>query len=65
MKGIPVSRCQPTVDSAPATRAVLGDDSPTMVHTMSMNARRASEWTIHGERVVDDTRHAVLSIAEV
>jgi len=36
-----------------------------MVHTMSMNARRASEWTIHGERVVDDTRRAVLSIAEV
>jgi 8-oxo-dGTP pyrophosphatase MutT (NUDIX family) len=27
--------------------------------------RRASEWTIHGERVVDDTRRAVLSIADV
>jgi 8-oxo-dGTP pyrophosphatase MutT (NUDIX family) len=28
-------------------------------------ARRASEWTIHGERVVDDSRRAVLSIADV
>jgi 8-oxo-dGTP pyrophosphatase MutT (NUDIX family) len=27
--------------------------------------RRASEWTIHGERIVDDTRRAVLSIADV
>jgi 8-oxo-dGTP pyrophosphatase MutT (NUDIX family) len=27
--------------------------------------KRASEWTIHGERVVDDTRRAVLSIADV
>lgn len=26
---------------------------------------RASEWTIHGERVVDDGRRAVLSIADV
>lgn len=26
---------------------------------------RASEWTIHGERVVDDSRRAVLSIADV
>lgn len=25
----------------------------------------ASEWTIHGERIVDDTRRATLSIAEV
>jgi 8-oxo-dGTP pyrophosphatase MutT (NUDIX family) len=32
---------------------------------MSTEARRASEWTIHGERVVDDTRRAVLSIAHV
>jgi 8-oxo-dGTP pyrophosphatase MutT (NUDIX family) len=32
---------------------------------MSTEARRASEWTIHGERVVDDTRRAVLSIADV
>jgi len=32
---------------------------------MSANARRASEWTIHGERVIDDTRRAVLSIADV
>nr|MDT0658704.1 NUDIX hydrolase [Micromonospora sp. DSM 115978] len=28
-------------------------------------ARRASEWTIHDERVVDDTRRAALSIADV
>lgn len=27
--------------------------------------RRASEWVIHGERVVDDSRRAVLSIADV
>lgn len=32
---------------------------------MTEDARRASEWIIHGERVVDDTRKAVLSIAEV
>jgi 8-oxo-dGTP pyrophosphatase MutT (NUDIX family) len=32
---------------------------------MSGDAKRASEWTIHGERVVDDTRRAVLSIADV
>ncbi|WP_433293739.1 NUDIX hydrolase [Actinoplanes sp. CA-030573] len=32
---------------------------------MTTEPRRASEWTIHGERVVDDTRRAVLSIADV
>jgi hypothetical protein len=32
---------------------------------MNNEARRLSGWTIHGERVVDDTRHAVLSIADV
>lgn len=32
---------------------------------MNGDAKRASEWTIHGERVVDDTRRSVLSIAEV
>jgi 8-oxo-dGTP pyrophosphatase MutT (NUDIX family) len=32
---------------------------------MNTDARRASEWTIHGERVVDDTRRAVLSVADV
>ncbi|MBM0227264.1 MULTISPECIES: NUDIX hydrolase [Micromonospora] len=32
---------------------------------MTTDARRAGEWTIHGERVVDDTRRAVLSIADV
>ncbi|MBT8228609.1 MAG: NUDIX hydrolase, partial [Dactylosporangium sp.] len=32
---------------------------------MGTQARRASEWTIHGERIVDDTRRAVLSIADV
>src|SRR5262245_44433219 len=26
---------------------------------------RASEWTIHGERIVDDSRRSVLSIADV
>jgi 8-oxo-dGTP pyrophosphatase MutT (NUDIX family) len=32
---------------------------------MNAEPRRASEWTIHGERIVDDTRRAVLSIADV
>jgi 8-oxo-dGTP pyrophosphatase MutT (NUDIX family) len=32
---------------------------------MGSEARRASEWTIHGERVIDDTRRAVLSVASV
>jgi len=32
---------------------------------MDIGARRASEWIIHGERIVDDTRRAVLSIADV
>lgn len=32
---------------------------------MTAGQRRASEWTIHGERIVDNTRRAVLSIAEV
>jgi len=32
---------------------------------MSADRRQASVWTIHGERVVDDTRRAVLSIADV
>jgi 8-oxo-dGTP pyrophosphatase MutT (NUDIX family) len=32
---------------------------------MSADGRRASEWKIHGERVIDDTRRAVLSIADV
>jgi len=27
--------------------------------------KRPSEWTIHGERIVDDSRRAVLSIADV
>lgn len=32
---------------------------------MGTEARSASEWTIHGERIVDDSRRAVLSIADV
>lgn len=32
---------------------------------MQLSGRRASEWTIHGERVVDDTRRSTLSIADV
>jgi 8-oxo-dGTP pyrophosphatase MutT (NUDIX family) len=32
---------------------------------MNAEPKRASEWTIHGEHVVDDTRRAVLSIADV
>ena len=32
---------------------------------MNADAKRASEWTIHGERVIDDSRRAVLSIADV
>ena len=37
----------------------------TKVRRMSTEPKRASEWTIHGERVLDDTRRAVLSIADV
>lgn len=32
---------------------------------MSEDPRQASVWTVHGERVIDDTRRAVLSIADV
>ena len=32
---------------------------------MGVEPKRASEWTIHGERILDDTRKAVLSIADV
>jgi hypothetical protein len=32
---------------------------------MAAKPKRASEWTIHAEHVVDDTRRAVLSIADV
>src|SRR2546421_29024 len=32
---------------------------------MSAHPTQASEWTIHGERIIDDTRRAVLSIADV
>jgi len=32
---------------------------------MGGEPRRASQWTVHGERVVDDTRLAVLSVADV
>lgn len=43
---------------------VLGP-TVSIVHAMDIGARRASEWIIHGERIVDDTRRAVLSIADV
>ena len=32
---------------------------------MEKQATELTRWTIHGERVVDDTRRARLSIAEV
>jgi 8-oxo-dGTP pyrophosphatase MutT (NUDIX family) len=32
---------------------------------MTEAPRRPSQWTIHGERVIDDTRRAVLSVADV
>jgi 8-oxo-dGTP pyrophosphatase MutT (NUDIX family) len=32
---------------------------------MATDARRPSEWTIHGERIIDDARRAILSIADV
>ncbi|MEV6931695.1 NUDIX hydrolase [Dactylosporangium sp. NPDC051485] len=32
---------------------------------MTTEPKRASEWTIHGERIIDDTRRAVLSVADV
>jgi len=33
--------------------------------TANADPRRASEWIIHGERIVDDSRRAVLSVADV
>jgi 8-oxo-dGTP pyrophosphatase MutT (NUDIX family) len=42
-----------------------GQSTSTIVQAVTEHVRRASEWIIHGERVVDDTRRAVLSIAEV
>ncbi|WP_203993779.1 NUDIX hydrolase [Virgisporangium aurantiacum] len=32
---------------------------------MGAEPRRASEWTIHGERIIDDSRRTVLSVADV
>ena len=32
---------------------------------MTANQAQGSVWTIHGERIIDDTRRAVLSIADV
>ena len=32
---------------------------------MTETSRRPSEWTIHSERIIDNTRRAVLSIADV
>ncbi len=32
---------------------------------MGAKSNQASVWTIHGERVIDDTRRAVLSVADV
>jgi 8-oxo-dGDP phosphatase len=32
---------------------------------MTSEPRRASQWVIHGERVVDNSRRAVLSVADV
>lgn len=32
---------------------------------MSEDPRQASVWTVHSERVIDDTRRAVLSVADV
>lgn len=32
---------------------------------MPVVTERATQWTIHGERIVDDSRRAVLSIADV
>jgi 8-oxo-dGTP pyrophosphatase MutT (NUDIX family) len=61
MKVTDVSRCQPTRIARTGTAAA----GSTRVQVMSTDARRASEWTIHGERIVDDTRRAVLSIADV
>ena len=35
----------------------------TLAHVS--DARQASEWIIHGERIIDDSRRAVLSVADV
>lgn len=46
-------------------RLLAGCCGPLHFTHMTDSARQASEWIIHGERVVDDTRRAVLSIAAV
>jgi 8-oxo-dGTP pyrophosphatase MutT (NUDIX family) len=61
LKWFVVSRCQPTPTPAEYSRAA----GWWCARLVGVSDRRASEWTIHGERVVDDTRRAVLSIAEV
>lgn len=55
-----ISRRQPT-----ATRRSTASQKLRLPCAMSAEPKRASEWTIHGERVLDDTRRAVLSIADV
>jgi 8-oxo-dGTP pyrophosphatase MutT (NUDIX family) len=62
MKKAAVRRCQPTAVTIAVRRTVAGAIGLVL---MSTDGRRASEWIIHGERVVDDTRRAVLSIADV
>src|SRR5512132_1837699 len=54
--------CQPTAVRERRTEAYTGGR-----YGLGMTAEQAkgSVWTVHGERVVDDTRRAVLSIADV
>jgi 8-oxo-dGTP pyrophosphatase MutT (NUDIX family) len=38
---------------------------PTTLPYMNEGVRQVSQWIIHGERVIDDARRAILSIADV
>src|SRR5690349_3849891 len=55
----------PSADALPLRPRPADHRTSTIVQAMTEQVRRASEWIIHGERIVDDTRRAVLSIADV
>src|SRR4051812_13473282 len=61
LKATDVSRCQPT-----ASAGVRPPGRELWWLLMSDGgSKRASEWTIHNERVIDDSRRAILGIADV
>lgn len=55
-----VSRCQPTDVPQAGWRC-----SSSRVSSHECRRTACQQWTIHGERIIDDTRRAVLSIADV